>query len=333
MVSLDEWPELFCQLGEEMARAARIVDRLGRDGVLFHHGLQRQAHEKEAADGAGCEELSFGLLHALIEEELEHVAEKLIVRVRCGEADVLPHLEDFQEDVGVLVEELFIVNVDEGEIVVREKFLLDEEVPDGALGGVGIVADEAERGAHVALGDVGDLFAEELFHAGLVELLESVEELEVGVEGDALPVEFQVVRMLAFIDELAKEEVDEFVEGVLAAGDVVLAEDGGELVIFLLLLAGGDGVEIGEGVFVLADVIRLSVRLEDAGGAEVGLVGVAPHGEAGRGAGRVAEAFERGIFGEILFVVAMGDDVAGVAEVGAVVIGLAGVRGRGIASR
>ncbi len=325
MMFFDERLQLLSQLGEEVPRAAREVDRLGRDGVLFHHGLQRQAHEEEAADGARSEELPLGLLHALIEEELEHVAEELIVGIRRGEADVLPHLEDFQEDVGVLVEELFVVNVDEGEIVVREKFLLDEEVPDGALGGVGIVTDEAQRGAYVALGDVGDLFAEELFHAGLVELLEPVEELEVGVEGNALPVEFQVVGVLAFIDELAEKEVNELVKGVLATGDVVLAEDGGELVIFLLLLAGGDGVEIGEGVFVLADVIRLNVRLEDAGGAVVELVGVAPNGEAGGGAGGVAEAFERRVFGEIFFVVAMGKDVARVAEAGGDLVRLAGI--------
>ncbi|MNN44984.1 hypothetical protein D3C81_1592970 [compost metagenome] len=55
--------------------------------------------------------MPFALLDALVEKPLEHVAEELVVPVRVGQADVLPHLQDLQEDFGVLVEEFFVVNV------------------------------------------------------------------------------------------------------------------------------------------------------------------------------------------------------------------------------
>lgn len=135
-----------------------------------------------------------------------------------------------------------------------------------------------------------------------------------GVVGDALPVELQVAGVLGLIDEFAEEEVDELVEGVFAAGDIVLAEDGGEAVVLLLLVAGGDGMEVGGGVFVLADVVGLDAVLKDAAGGVVVLVGVAPDGEAVFDIGGVAEAAEEGIFRKVFFIVAVGDDVAGVAE-------------------
>ena len=97
------------------------------------------------------------------------------------------------------------MNINEGEIVVREKFLLDEKSPHRSLSRVGVLSNEAQSVADIALIDVGDVFAEELAHAFLVELLEAVEQLEVGVVGDALPVKFQVVGVLGFINELAKE--------------------------------------------------------------------------------------------------------------------------------
>ena len=310
----EERLQLQRQLGEEVPGSAGVINGLGRSGVRFHQAVQRQAHQQEAADGAGREVLPFALLHALIEEALEHVAEKLIVLMVADEADVLPHLQDFQEHLGVLVKELFVVNVDEGEVVVREKFLLDEKVPDSALGGIWILADEAQGIADIALGDVGDVFAEKLAHAFLVELLEAVEQLEVGVVGDAFPIEFQVVRILGFIHELAEEEIDQLVESVLAPGDVVLAEDGGELVIFLLLIGRGDGVEIGERVFVFADVVGLDVRLENARWNEVEFVSVAPDGESLFALRRGGEAFEKRIGREVFFVVAVGDDVAAVMD-------------------
>lgn len=61
--------------------------------------------------------------------------------------------------------------------------------------------------------------AKEFPYAALVELLEAIQELEVGVVGDTFPVKFEVVGVLRFIDELAKEQVDEFVESVLPAGN------------------------------------------------------------------------------------------------------------------
>lgn len=154
--------------------------------------------------------------------------------------------------------------------------MLDEEVPDSAMGSIRVLADEFERVRNVALVDVSDFLTEKLAHTTLVELLEAVEQLEMGVVGDALPVEFQVVGVFRFIYELAKEQVDEFVKGVFPARDIVLAENGGEAVVLLLLIAGGNGLEIGEGVFVLADVVGLDGFLEYAAGGVVQLIGVPP---------------------------------------------------------
>ncbi len=94
----------------------------------------------------------------------------------------------------------------------------------------------------------------------------------------------------------------------------MLAEDGGEFVIFLLLVGGGNRVEVGERVFVLPDVVGLDVFLENTALGEVELVGTAPDGEAGANVGGVLEALKKRVRSEILFVVAMGDDLALVGE-------------------
>ena len=76
---------------------------LGASALPSTSGLHREALEHEAADGDRGEELPLGLLDALVEEALEEVAEELVVGAGAGEADVLPHLQDLQEDFGVLL--------------------------------------------------------------------------------------------------------------------------------------------------------------------------------------------------------------------------------------
>jgi hypothetical protein len=109
----DERLDLAGEFGEEVAGATGVVDDFWWRGVLGDEALQRQAHYDEAADGERREVLAFALLDALVEKALEEVAEKLAVAGFIGQADVLPHLDDFQQDFGVLVEQLFVVNVDE----------------------------------------------------------------------------------------------------------------------------------------------------------------------------------------------------------------------------
>jgi hypothetical protein len=75
----------------------------------------------------------------------------------------------------------------------------------------------------------------------------------------------------------------------------VLAKDGGELVVFLLAIGFGNGVQVGQGIFVLADLIGLDVVLENTLGGEVELVGVAPDREAFLDVGDAAKWFEMGI--------------------------------------
>ena len=104
--------ELERQFVEEVAGAAGVVDGFGRGGALLDEAFERQTHQDEAADGHGREVLPFALLDALVEKAFEHVAEKLVVASRVGQADVLPHLDDLEQHFGVLVEELFVVNVD-----------------------------------------------------------------------------------------------------------------------------------------------------------------------------------------------------------------------------
>ena len=86
--------ELQGQLGEKVACAAGVIDGLWRCGTALNERRQRQAHHDEAADWHGREELPFTLLDALVEETLEHIAEKLVVAMRVGQANVLPHLQD-----------------------------------------------------------------------------------------------------------------------------------------------------------------------------------------------------------------------------------------------
>lgn len=89
----------------------------------------------------------------------------------------------------------------------------------------------------------------------------------------------------------------------------MLAEDGGELVVFSLLIISGDRVKVSERILVFADLVRLDSILENAVWREIQLVGVAPDGEAGGNIGSVFETFKKRISGEVLFVVAVGDNV------------------------
>lgn len=79
----------------------------------------------------------------------------------------------------------------------------------------------------------------------------------------------------------------------------MLAQDSGELVVFLLLIGGGNGLQIGQRVFVLADVVGLDVVLEQAFGGEVELVGITPDGITLLDVGGILETLELRVIGEV----------------------------------
>lgn len=158
----------------------------------------------------------------------------------ADQTDVLPHLQDAQKHLGVLVKELFVVDINERKIVVGKKLLLQKEVPYGFLGGIGVLLDEAHRILHGAFIDIGDGFAEELAHARLVKLLQTVEQIKVGVVGHAFPIEFEVLRVLGFIHQFTEKQVHQFIEGIFPTGHVVLAQDRGKFVVFFLLIGAAE---------------------------------------------------------------------------------------------
>jgi hypothetical protein len=114
----------------------------------------------------------------------------------------------------------------------------------------------------------------------LIKLLQSVEQVKVGVVGNTLPIEFQFIRVLGFIHQLAKEEINQFVKGVFPPGDIVLAQNRGELMVFFLLVGGGNTMQVGNGVFVLADMIGLDIVFKNPFGCVVKFVGIPPDSKA-----------------------------------------------------
>lgn len=91
----------------------------------------------------------------------------------------------------------------------------------------------------------------------------------------------------------------------------MLAQDSGELVVLFLLVAGGNGMQIRERIFVFADLVRLDIVLEEALGRVIELVGVAPDGISLPDLRNRPEPLEERIVGQVFVVVAMGDDMAG----------------------
>ena len=63
--------------GEEVRRAARVIDNFGRFGL--NNLVERQAVPNELRNGRGREELPFVLLEAFVEELLKQIAECLQV--------------------------------------------------------------------------------------------------------------------------------------------------------------------------------------------------------------------------------------------------------------
>ena len=94
----------------------------------------------------------------------------------------------------------------------------------------------------------------------------------------------------------------------------MLAENGGEAVVLLLLVTGRDGLEVAESVFVLPDVVGQDGFFKDAARGEIVFVSVPPDGMAVFDVCGDFEGAEVGIRSEIFFVVAVGDDVARVAK-------------------
>ena len=94
----------------------------------------------------------------------------------------------------------------------------------------------------------------------------------------------------------------------------MLSKNGGEFVVFFLLIVGGDAFQIGNRVFVFADVVGLDIVLENALGGEIKLVCVSPDGKPLFDIGNGFEAFEQRIVGKIFFIVAVDDDMALIAD-------------------
>jgi hypothetical protein len=131
------------------------------------------------------------------------------------------------------------------------------------------------------------------------------------VVSHTLPVKLEVVWVFDLVHQLAEKQVHQLIEGVFPAGDVVLAQDSGELVVLFLLVAGGNGMQIRERIFVFADLVRLDIVLEEALGRVIELVGVAPDGISLPDLRNRPEPLEERIVGQVFVVVAMGDDMAG----------------------
>ena len=100
------------------------------------------------------------------------------------------------------------------------------------------------------------------------------------VVGHTLPVKLKVIGVFNLVNQFAEKEVHQFVEGVFPAGHVVLAQNGGKFVVLLLLVRSGNGVQIGQGILLLADLVGLNDVLKDTLGCEVELVCIAPDREA-----------------------------------------------------
>lgn len=96
-----------------MTGTAGVIDRARRLFTPGQQRRQRQAHQDESANWLRREVLAFTLFHSLVEKAFEQVAEKLVVLVIAGQTDVLPHLQNFQQHLGVLVKETLVVDVDE----------------------------------------------------------------------------------------------------------------------------------------------------------------------------------------------------------------------------
>ncbi len=81
------------------------------------------------------------------------------------------------------------------------------------------------------------------------------------VVGHSLPIKLEIVGVLDLVHQFAEEEVHQLVETFFRPDTLVLAQDGGRRVVFLLLIRGGNSVQVGEGILVLADLIGLDVVL------------------------------------------------------------------------
>ena len=110
----------FCQ---EMACAAGIVDHFWIDCAPFgfYHPINWQTVPNEPGDRNRSEKLSFVLLETLVQKLLEQITQELMLR-RVNDSVFLKQLHHLHEDFSVLIEQLFVVDIFEGKIIVRIEF-------------------------------------------------------------------------------------------------------------------------------------------------------------------------------------------------------------------
>ena len=106
------------------------------------------------------------------------------------------------------------MNIQKRKIVVSEILLPPEIVQNLVASGIGVVAEELERIAYGLFIDIGYVFFQELPHSIAVQPSQTVNQVEVGIEGNPAPVELQIVGVVLFIHDFAQEQVNQFVEGV-----------------------------------------------------------------------------------------------------------------------
>ena len=274
LVSGQQGAQLQGQLVEEVAGPAGVVDGRQRPGALGQQRAQRQAIEQEAHHGQGRKKLPLALLHARVEEALEQVAQEL-VGFAGAQAHVLEQHQPAQH-LGVEGEQLFVVDLDESKSVVGKKLQRPEIRPNGVASGVGVVLHVAKRLVNLLVGDVGHLLVQHLVHAVAVQLLKTVLQVKVGIKRPAAPAKPEGLGVLVLVHDFAQQQVHQLVEGVFAAGHVVLAQDGGKAVVSAGDVGRAHALEVGQPVAGLAELERWHSRLKQAAWGAFAAIGLVP---------------------------------------------------------
>ena len=145
----------------------------------------------------------------LIQKPLEHIAEKLILPAPRRTVGLQPHVlkqpHYFQQHVGILIKQFFVVDVDKCKVVVGKELELPEKLLNGIAGGVGVVFHVPKRPVNLAVVDVRHLFAQKPSHAFLIQFLKPVLQLEIRIVGNALPVKFEVGGVIGFVNKFCRE--------------------------------------------------------------------------------------------------------------------------------
>ena len=155
------------------------------------------------------------------------------------------------------------MNVQKRKIVIREILLLAKVLENPVACGVGIVSEELESVLNGLVVNVGDIFLEKFAHPVAVKALHAVNQLKVRIVSNTSPVKLQIARVKFLVHDLAQKEIDQFIEGVLAPRNIVLAQDGSKFVVFGLNIGLRDGMQIVRRVFGFANLVGPNIWVKD----------------------------------------------------------------------